>query len=65
MIIFDENLKLSLLKIWVELHLILFTCNSVEIFNQMMNPLATEADILSMISMSSEFDSIKIQRRRI
>ena len=27
----------------------------------MMNPLATEADILSMISMSSEFDSIKFR----
>ena len=35
--------------------------NSVEIFNQMVNPLATEADILSMISMSSEFDSIKFR----
>ncbi|KAH3899411.1 probable Antiviral helicase SLH1 [Saccharomycodes ludwigii] len=32
---------------------------SVEIFNQMLNPRATEADVLSMISMSSEFDSIK------
>ncbi|KAG7660895.1 mug81 [[Candida] subhashii] len=35
--------------------------NSVEIFNQMVNPLATEADVLSMISMSSEFDSIKFR----
>ncbi|KAI3404130.2 mug81 [Candida oxycetoniae] len=35
--------------------------NSVEIFNQMMNPLATEADILSMICMSSEFDGIKFR----
>lgn len=33
--------------------------NSVEIFNQMANPVATEADVLSMISMSSEFDSVK------
>ena len=32
---------------------------SVEIFNQMCNPRATEADVLSMISMSSEFDAIK------
>ncbi|AMD21955.1 HFR100Wp [Eremothecium sinecaudum] len=32
---------------------------SVEIFNQVCNPRATEADVLSMISMSSEFDSIK------
>lgn len=35
--------------------------DSVEIFNQMMNPNATEADVLSMISMSSEFDSIKFR----
>ncbi|CAK9441616.1 uncharacterized protein LODBEIA_P54840 [Lodderomyces beijingensis] len=35
--------------------------NSVEIFNQMFNPLATEADVLSMISTSSEFDSIKFR----
>ncbi|WLF81011.1 hydrophobin [Lodderomyces elongisporus] len=35
--------------------------NSVEIFNQMTNPLANQADILSMISMSSEFDSIKFR----
>lgn len=35
--------------------------NSVEIFNQMLNPRATEADVLSMISMSSEFDSIKFR----
>lgn len=34
---------------------------SVEIFNQMCNPRATEADVLSMISMSSEFDSIKFR----
>lgn len=35
--------------------------NSVEIFNQMLNPRATEADVLAMISMSSEFDSIKFR----
>lgn len=35
--------------------------NSVEIFNQMLNPVATEADVLGMISMSSEFDSIKFR----
>lgn len=33
--------------------------NSVEVFNAMMKPLSTEADILSMLSMSGEFDSIK------
>lgn len=35
--------------------------DSVEIFNQMCNPRATEADVLSMISMSSEFDGIKFR----
>uniref|UniRef100_A0ABP0ELL8 RQC trigger complex helicase Slh1p n=1 Tax=[Candida] anglica TaxID=148631 RepID=A0ABP0ELL8_9ASCO len=35
--------------------------NSVEVFNQMVNPRATEADILAMISMSSEFDSVKFR----
>lgn len=33
--------------------------SSIEVFNHMMKPLATEADILSMLSMSGEFDSIK------
>lgn len=33
--------------------------NSVEVFNQMMRPTATEADIFSMLSMSGEFDGIK------
>ncbi|CCK72395.1 RNA helicase KNAG_0K00270 [Huiozyma naganishii CBS 8797] len=32
---------------------------SVEIFNQMCDPRATEADVLTMISMSSEFDGMK------
>ncbi|KAK6462530.1 DNA-directed DNA polymerase [Scheffersomyces coipomensis] len=35
--------------------------NSIEVFNQLLNPRATEADVLSMISMSSEFDSIKFR----
>lgn len=35
--------------------------NSVEIFNQMLNPRATEADVLAMISMSTEFDSVKFR----
>lgn len=33
--------------------------DSIEIFNQMLNPRASEADVLSMISFSSEFDGIK------
>lgn len=32
--------------------------NSIEIFNHTLTPRATEADILAMISMSSEFDNI-------
>lgn len=32
---------------------------SIEIFNQMMRPRATEADVLRMISMSGEFDNIQ------
>ncbi|CAH6721919.1 RQC trigger complex helicase Slh1p [[Candida] jaroonii] len=35
--------------------------NSIEVFNQMLNPRATEADVLSIISMSSEFDSVKFR----
>ncbi|CDH15138.1 probable Antiviral helicase SLH1 [Zygosaccharomyces bailii ISA1307] len=35
--------------------------DSVEIFNQMCSPKATEADVLSMISYSSEFDGIKFR----
>lgn len=34
---------------------------SVEIFNQMINSRATEADVLSIISMSSEFDNVKFR----
>ncbi|EMG46561.1 SLH1 RQC trigger complex helicase SLH1 [Candida maltosa Xu316] len=62
MIIFDENSEAftpkDLGRIASDFYLL---SNSVEIFNQMVNPLATEADILSMISMSSEFDSIKFR----
>lgn len=32
--------------------------SSIEIFNTMLQPLATEADVLKMISMSAEFDNI-------
>ncbi|SCU86497.1 LAFA_0E01134g1_1 [Lachancea sp. 'fantastica'] len=34
---------------------------SVEIFNSLCNPSATEADVLAMISMSSEFDNMKFR----
>ncbi|KAL8302253.1 hypothetical protein RB597_002553 [Gaeumannomyces tritici] len=33
--------------------------SSIQVFNKMMTPHATEADILKMISMSSEFDNIQ------
>ncbi|KAH8681476.1 Sec63 Brl domain-containing protein [Xylariales sp. PMI_506] len=33
--------------------------SSIEIFNEMMKPHATEADILKMISMSGEFDNVQ------
>lgn len=62
MIVFDENsgalIPKDLGRIASDFYLL---NNSVEIFNQMINPLATEADLLSMISMSSEFDNIKFR----
>jgi len=35
--------------------------NTIEIFNNMMRPDATEADLLEMISLSAEFDNIQIR----
>lgn len=35
--------------------------NSIEIFNNMLKPNATEADVLVMISLSAEFDNIQIR----
>lgn len=62
MIVFDENSGAfntkDLGRIASDFYLL---NNSVEIFNQMLNPIATEADVLGMISMSSEFDSIKFR----
>lgn len=62
MIIFDENsgalIPKDLGRIASDFYLL---NNSVEIFNQLVNPLASEADILAMISTSSEFDSIKFR----
>lgn len=66
MIIFDENSgalnSKGLGRIASDFYLL---NNSVEIFNQMINPKATEADVLSMISMSSEFDSIKFREDEV
>lgn len=62
MIVFDENsgafLAKDLGRIASDFYLL---NNSVEIFNNMLNPRATEADALAMISMSSEFDNIKFR----
>ncbi|ODQ58963.1 hypothetical protein WICANDRAFT_55261 [Wickerhamomyces anomalus NRRL Y-366-8] len=62
MIIFDERsmhfVSKDLGRIASDFYLL---NDSVEIFNQICSPNATEADILSMISMSSEFDSIKFR----
>lgn len=62
MIIFNENLMNFIPKDLGRVSSDFYLLNeSVEIFNQMCNPRATEADVLSMISMSSEFDSIKFR----
>ncbi|KAK6456949.1 DNA-directed DNA polymerase [Scheffersomyces xylosifermentans] len=62
MIIFEENsgafTPKDLGRIASDFYLL---NNSVEIFNQMLNPKVSEADVLSMISMSSEFDSVKFR----
>ncbi|CDO91952.1 unnamed protein product [Kluyveromyces dobzhanskii CBS 2104] len=62
MIVFDEVsmhfISKDLGRIASEFYLL---NESVEIFNQIANPRATEADVLAMISMSSEFDSIKFR----
>ncbi|KAI9341779.1 Sec63 Brl domain-containing protein [Zopfochytrium polystomum] len=38
---------------------------SIEIFNEMMRAQMTEADVLSMVSMSSEFENIKVREEEI
>lgn len=62
MIIFDERsmnfIPKDLGRVASDFYLL---NDSVEIFNQICSPLATEADILSIISMSTEFDSIKFR----
>lgn len=62
MIVFDEQsgafLAKDLGRIASDFYLL---NNSVEIFNNILNPRATEADALAMISMSSEFDNIKFR----
>lgn len=62
MIVFDENagafIPKDLGRTASDFYLL---NNSIEVFNQMLNPRATEADVLAMVSMSSEFDSIKFR----
>ncbi|RKO90899.1 P-loop containing nucleoside triphosphate hydrolase protein, partial [Blyttiomyces helicus] len=38
---------------------------SVEIFNEMMRPRMTEADVLSMLSMSTEFENVKVREEEM
>lgn len=63
MIVFDEDsgtfIPKDLGRIASDFYLL---NNTVEIFNQLLSPRATEADVLAMISMSSEFDGIKFRQ---
>lgn len=60
MIVFDENTGTFVSKDTGRIASDFYLLNSsVELFNKMMNPRATEADMFSMISMSAEFDGIK------
>ena len=62
MIVFDETSMHFIAKDLGRISSDFYLLNeSVEIFNQMCNPRATEADVLSIISMSSEFDGIKFR----
>ncbi|KAH3668467.1 hypothetical protein OGAPHI_002221 [Ogataea philodendri] len=62
MIIFDERSGAFIPKDLGRIASDFYLLNeSVEIFNQMTTPTATEADVLSIIAMSSEFDNIKFR----
>ncbi|QPG74274.1 hypothetical protein FOA43_001599 [Brettanomyces nanus] len=62
MIVFDERsnalISKDLGRVASDFYLL---SESVEVFNQLINPEVTEADVLSIISMSSEFDNIKFR----
>ncbi|VEU23061.1 DEKNAAC104164 [Brettanomyces naardenensis] len=62
MIVFDERstalIPKDLGRVASDFYLL---SESVEVFNQLINPQVTEADVLSIISMSSEFDNIKFR----
>ncbi|KAJ3318638.1 hypothetical protein HDU76_000778 [Blyttiomyces sp. JEL0837] len=38
---------------------------SIEVFNEMLRPQMTEADVLSMLSMSTEFENIKVREEEV
>ncbi|QLG72969.1 hypothetical protein HG535_0E00530 [Zygotorulaspora mrakii] len=62
MIVFDEVSMAFIAKDLGRVSSDFYLLNeSVEVFNQMCNPRATEADVLSMISYSGEFDGIKFR----
>ncbi|GME76400.1 unnamed protein product [Ambrosiozyma monospora] len=62
MIVFDETSTAFIPKDLGRVASDFYLLNeSVEVFNQMMNPQASEADVLSIIAMSSEFDNIKFR----
>ncbi|SCU86661.1 LANO_0C08768g1_1 [Lachancea nothofagi CBS 11611] len=62
MIVFDEVSQHFISKDLGRISSDFYLLNeSVEIFNSLCNPGATEADVLAMISMSSEFDNMKFR----
>ncbi|KAI9348199.1 Sec63 Brl domain-containing protein [Obelidium mucronatum] len=38
---------------------------TIEVFNEMMRPIMTEADVLSMLSMATEFENIKLREEEV
>ncbi|KAJ3405457.1 activating signal cointegrator 1 complex subunit [Chytriomyces hyalinus] len=40
-------------------------CATIEVFNEMMRPQMTEADVLSMLSMATEFENIKLREEEV
>ncbi|ODV95077.1 hypothetical protein PACTADRAFT_44149 [Pachysolen tannophilus NRRL Y-2460] len=62
MIVFDERTMSFIAKDLGRIASDFYLLNdSVEIFNQLIKPTASEADVLSIISTSAEFDSIKFR----
>jgi antiviral helicase SLH1 len=62
MIVFDERSSAFIPKDIGRISSDFYLLNeSVEVFNQMITSQATEADVLSIISMSSEFDNVKFR----